>query len=912
MRTLYHVTEISRPNPNILDIVQELYKKCQRNDQILCFVNSVLEATENCKLLSDIRGGTINACPLIQSQSAKIQEDNIEQASVLFSTTIAETSLTFPSLKYVIDTVRAAHSTIKQRLGRVERTQTGEYYALRSPLKCGLNVMQRFLPDKPSQQSINYTIDALRTLAILEAAPSDEFTNLGKALSKIPDFGSIQMSISVLAALRHFNCGHDLICLSSMLGVLNSAAIFSLIPSTFKSPDGDFMTLLNIMNKVLLVKQSIPSHQFNIDRICEAADLTKIRHIISPALRRYISLEKSFNLSSNYRAEAHTKSGEWEYIAKALLTGYRDNIFVSRRELQEKNLLFARYKDLNDIAVLDLKSTLTRPIKQEPVPLIIVRDALYSTAVRSRAIISFAGEMKLEWMEHSLQRELILSNEEELHLNSENRYTKARSLYSDNIHMQLKNKTLSLRGRSGTVLNAELHLRKEMITEMKFELKNRHPPNTTLHENLSRNLEQVCKMPYIFHPMIWRWDAEKQVKIKVNNVVSSNTCAITVTGRYSEIVKVKNEFDSFLSWLENCTVIRNPDAGVPPRVLRPQMRSQCLDIEERISHITDSKQTRIDLYNATKGIHATRETRMEVVSWIAVCKFDCKIEGGFVRDWVVDELHKYGIKCDVYRQAWRYVLLIDKDEKTGPYTMDLIEPHVALTHDRIDFDVSNLYLEKDYTREIGMHVDIQQKPCSIELESIIDNISRDHISKMVDILLVPLPTSSVLYKDLSAKIRTIATEIQIKSIEQIRNPLLEDAYEAMKSLIARECPESNPNERELFHGTKPESVQGITDYGFDDRYFSSSGRWGHGAYFADNPQKSHGYARPDINDGTHAMFYAKVLSGIPSVLNHDNPKLTSAPIGFHSVQGTGGQYPGRDKNGKMILKCLQIVIKIMG
>ncbi|CAF5129794.1 unnamed protein product, partial [Rotaria sp. Silwood1] len=72
---------------------------------------------------------------------------------------------------------------------------------------------------------------------------------------------------------------------------------------------------------------------------------------------------------------------------------------------------------------------------------------------------------------------------------------------------------------------------------------------------------------------------------------------------------------------------------VPPRVLRPQIRSQCLDIEERISRITDSKRTRIDLYNATKGIHATRETRMEVVSWIAVCKFDCKIEGGFVRDW---------------------------------------------------------------------------------------------------------------------------------------------------------------------------------------------------------------------------------------------------------------------------------------
>ncbi|CAF2786717.1 unnamed protein product [Rotaria sp. Silwood2] len=1027
MGTLYPVTKFSRPNANILDIVQELYKKCQRNDQILCFVNSALEATENCKLLSDISGGTINARPLIQSQSAKVQQENIEQASVLFSTTIAETSLTFPSLKYVIDTgyinipiynhelkrtilttVRAAHSTIKQRSGRVGRTQSGEYYALydfkvedhpypiphtclsdltniefslrRSPLKCGLHVIQRFLPDKPSPQSINYTIDALRTLDILEAAPSDEFAKLGKALAKIPDFGSLQMSISVLAALRHYSCGHDLICLASMLGVLNSTAIFSLIPPTFKSPDGDFMTLLNIMNKVLLVKQSIPSHQFNIDRICEAADLTKIRHIIGPALRRYLSLEKSFNLSSDYRAAAHTKSGKWEYIAKALLTGYSDNVFVSMRELQEKNLLFARYKDLNDIAVLDLKSTLTRPLKQEPVPLILVRDVLYSTAVRSRAIVSFAGEIKLEWMEYSLQRELILSNEEEIHLNSENRYAKARSLYSDTIHMQLKNKTLSLRGRSGTVLNAELHLRKEMITEIKFNLTNRHPPDTTLHQNLSRNLEQVCKMPYIFHPMIWRWDAEKQVKIKVNNGVSSKTCEITVTGRYSEIVKVKEEFDSFLSWLENCAVIRNPDADVPPRVLRPPMRSQCLDIEERISRITDSKRTRIDLYNAARGINATRESRMEVVSWIAVCKFDCKIEGGFVRDWVVgkysehpvqlltnpaawvhyqgpdqipymvkevvpsdldchlpkrsyfdiekfkDELHKYGIKCDVYRQAWRYILLIDKDEKTGPYTMDLIEPHVALTHDRIDLDVSNLYLEKDYTRELGMRVDIQQKPCSIELESIIDNIKkkrfrvlrsvdnilRQRISKMVDTrkwtqlgepvpfipspdskyisVLVPLPTSSVLYKDLSIRIATNGSGIQVKSIEQIRNPLLEDAYEAMKSLIARECTGSNPNERELFHGTKPNAVQGVTDYGFDDRYFSANGRWGHGAYFADNPQKSHGYTDVDPNDQTRVIFYAKVLLGIPSVQNTDNSQLRSAPIGFHSVQGTGGQY----------------------
>jgi ATP-dependent RNA helicase DHX8/PRP22 len=128
---------------------------------------------------------------------------------VFFSTTVAETSLTFPSLKYVIDTgrinipvydlnvkqtvlkeVRAAESTIKQRLGRLGRTQPGEYYSLydfkvedkpyptpqicqteltsiefslrKSPLGKGLNYMKTFLPDKPSQNAIDVTIKELK------------------------------------------------------------------------------------------------------------------------------------------------------------------------------------------------------------------------------------------------------------------------------------------------------------------------------------------------------------------------------------------------------------------------------------------------------------------------------------------------------------------------------------------------------------------------------------------------------------------------------------------------------------------------------------------------------------------------------------------------------------------------------
>ena len=211
---LHPVLKIPRPRENVLDVVQELYKKLHRHDQILCFVNSVSEVHQCCRLLEQLSSGTMKAYPLVQSQSASDQKFYIEHGSVFFSTTVAETSLTFPSLKYVVDTgmvnipmydpeskrtvlqeVRAAESTMKQRLGRLGRTQPGEYHYLydfpaedkpyptphinlsdltniefslrRSPIKNGLHYMQEFLPDKPTPKAIDATVEDLRRLGEL-------------------------------------------------------------------------------------------------------------------------------------------------------------------------------------------------------------------------------------------------------------------------------------------------------------------------------------------------------------------------------------------------------------------------------------------------------------------------------------------------------------------------------------------------------------------------------------------------------------------------------------------------------------------------------------------------------------------------------------------------------------------------
>ncbi|CAF4306111.1 unnamed protein product [Rotaria sp. Silwood2] len=1032
--TLYTVTKIERPNQNILDLVQELCKKKQRHDQILCFVSSVSEVKQCCSLLEEISHGTITAFPLIQSQSAVDQQNNIEQGSIFVSTTVAETSLTFPSLRYVIDTgminipvydidkkqttlmeVRAAESTIKQRLGRLGRTKPGEYYSLydfkvedkkyptpqicqsqlvniefslrKSLIKNGLNYMKKFLPDSPKPQAISSAVEELRTLNILDS--QDKLTSVGVAISKLPDFGSLAMSKSILSALNQNNCGRDLIVLSSILGVLNTSSVLKAIPDSMKKPEGDFMTLLNVMNEILLVKKSVRAQQFRLSKVCQAKKLTAILHVLKQALRRYESLEKSFNLSNEYREKAQVSSDDWELIAKSLLNGYGENVFVSMKELQGKTHLFTRYSPpKEDVAVLDLQSTLTRAITSSPVSLVLARDIRFSSSIRATAVLSFVGEIKSAWIEYRLNRKITLNTAEETKLNSDNIVANAKNTFP-NVQIQLNNHMLSLEGSAGSVLEAELDILKHLVVEMKFNLTNEYSLSATAdYQRMKRNLEGVSKMPSIFNPMKWRWEAQHQVKITVNNNTINNECEITIEGRDSQNQYAYNEFRSFLSWLKNCAVIRHPNAGVPPRILKPAMRKTCLDIEERISHITDNKRTSIELWKSLKGSTATRESRMEVVAWIAICKFDCRLEGGFVRDWVVgnysarpsgdsstwlhynpnaagtslpylnkdfipsdldchlpshkyfdidkflDNLHKYQIEYKVFREDWRYIILLDENTKTGPFTMDLIEPHVALTHDRIDFDVSNISLEKDYTKELGMRVDITYKPYSIELETIVDNIKnkRFQILRPIDkyvqaridkmenrgwtqlgqamhvipnpppkyqVVLVPLPESTELYKTLVQQMKSyINTQAKVLSINEIKNPLLEEAYLAMKQLIAKQCTGQNPNERELFHGTKGDAIDGILNDGFDDRYWgtkSGRGKWGHGAYFADNPSVSHRYTEANLSDHTRVIYYNKVVLGKEAILHELNSELMSAPQGYHSIHGQFEGHPNDDE-----------------
>lgn len=129
----------------IFDKVSELYGRLKGGEQLLVFFPGVSEAEQATKLFTQLYKGNVSS--LFGNQNSKTQEEAIQNCQVFFSTPVAETSLTFPNLRFVVDSrlsrimvydtqleimvsreLAASKSSVKQRMGRLGRNCPGEYY----------------------------------------------------------------------------------------------------------------------------------------------------------------------------------------------------------------------------------------------------------------------------------------------------------------------------------------------------------------------------------------------------------------------------------------------------------------------------------------------------------------------------------------------------------------------------------------------------------------------------------------------------------------------------------------------------------------------------------------------------------------------------------------------------------------
>ena len=370
------------------------------------------------------------------------------------------------------------------------------------------------------------------------------------------------MSKAVFYALTRYKCGRDMIAISSMLSVLNTSNVLVSLPDRYKSPDGDFMTILNVMNEVLKVKQSMSNQKFESKDFCQTKGLGNADPSLKKACKRYEALEKSFNLSKEYRNQAQVQSGNWELIGKSLLKGYSNNVFVSLKELQGRTDRYTRYQTSNtDIeqAVIDRQSTLNRSKNAAPVSLVIARDIRYATSIRAKSILSFVGQIKPQWIEYDVERQIQLNDIEKEKLNEEKILSNAQQKCPQ-AHIQINDNLITIKGPSGIVLNAELFILQSLVEDLTFSSESKPTGNREEYETLQRNLEGLMKMLHIFNPMKWRWENQEQVKINLQQD-SKAQLAITVRGRDSKNRLVLKEFQSALSWLQKCVVIRTPNSG---------------------------------------------------------------------------------------------------------------------------------------------------------------------------------------------------------------------------------------------------------------------------------------------------------------------------------------------------------------
>ncbi len=93
----------------------------------------------------------------------------------------------------------------------------------------------------------------------------------------------------------------------------------------------------------------------------------------------------------------------------------------------------------------------------------------------------------------------------------------------------------------------------------------------------------------------------------------------------------------------------------------------------------------------------------------------------------------------------------------------------------------------------------------------------------------------------------------------------------------------------LFHGTSEIGSEGITKANFENSYYKPSGMYGSGAYFADDPKKSHSYTQPNPNkNNERIMFICNVILGKEQILNKASNNRHAPDIGFDSVIGKAG------------------------
>lgn len=368
----------------------ELLKKKRDPGDILIFMPTEQDILEICQRLEGKKYPGTSILPLYARLPASEQGRvySVGGQKIVVATNVAETSLTIPGIRYVIDTGLArisqyqpgtginslpispiSRSSADQRKGRCGRVQEGlcirlyaeeDYHSrtqftlpeiLRSNLaEVILRMMHLRLGnpaefpfvDKPHSKNIKDGYEILLELgAITGISPYYELTTLGRKMARMPL--DPRLSRMLLEAQKQ-GCLREVAIITSVLSIRDprerppeEASQADRAQAVFRHPDSDFLTLLNLWHRYWGEKER-PLSRSQQRKFCEDHYLsfTRMREWAF-VYDQIFSILEEMKIPLEVKGKREITPTLYAAIHKAILSGFLSHIAVHK----EKNFYLA-------------------------------------------------------------------------------------------------------------------------------------------------------------------------------------------------------------------------------------------------------------------------------------------------------------------------------------------------------------------------------------------------------------------------------------------------------------------------------------------------------------------------------------------------------------------------------------------
>jgi hypothetical protein len=478
-------------------------------------------------------------------------------------------------------------------------------------------------------------------------------------------------------------------------------------------------------------------------------------------------------------------------VVEALSCGYPDNFFVHCAELDGPVNSFSRIADRGDggdregertktYYTLHTKSSLAKADKEKFTMVFALSSMMFGAEMQDvlepfrLGALGLAEPCPVEVLPdnhaHQISRRIALHADDNVP-----------SASPQDIKTVNGKRFLELKGSARSVISRELQIRKDpalRVTAQKIKLVDETVKDQLQQPQHAEKLKQLKEMKEknVFKPLGYMWKNLYNSKLEIH-VSNPQDLHIAFTGRRQQLVVLKKHIEFWGHQLKGCPVIkveaddifsgiehyRIPD----PKNFGGRKNPDYDAFKKRLDNITAEDLRDEEIFEMTQGKDATRESRMEAVTRIALQNFDCRVVGGFVRDWIVngDRKHpktkpcdwvevqktyeakqppdnykgwmKWDFKPDVevvpkdldielmtqyfdvnrfIYEVTQYGIVVDHhqhipqrhiflfDKETGPFTADFIEPHFACLHTLGDFNVNCMCVSK-FPGQIGLKME---------------------------------------------------------------------------------------------------------------------------------------------------------------------------------------------------------------